>query len=189
MLESRRRLQLQHWYGFPDFHRAARCKGFSETATPGWWSFIGAQDNRVPLQPRLPDLLRPEAQAGTGSLVRGRPLRSQHRRTAASKPPTCSRSPSASSGTTPARAGPGTSSRTGATRLSGNASSPAGKVAKMIEGHWDGVAAHCAVENKAALGCVAALKNKVRVIQRRAYGLRDEEYLRLKILSCMLPAP
>ncbi len=59
----------------------------------------------------------------------------------------------------------------------------------MIEGHWDGVAAHCAVENKAALGCVAALKNKVRVIQRRAYGLRDEEYLRLKILSCMLPAP
>jgi hypothetical protein len=25
------------------------------------------------------------------------------------------------------------------------------------------------------------------VIQRRAYGLRDEEYLRLKILTCMLP--
>ena len=24
--------------------------------------------------------------------------------------------------------------------------------------------------------------------QRRAYGLRDEEYLRLKILTCMLPA-
>jgi hypothetical protein len=28
----------------------------------------------------------------------------------------------------------------------------------------------------------------VRVIQRRAYGLRDEEYLRLKVLTCMLPA-
>jgi hypothetical protein len=28
----------------------------------------------------------------------------------------------------------------------------------------------------------------VRVIQRRAYGLRDEEYLRLKILTCMLRA-
>jgi len=27
-----------------------------------------------------------------------------------------------------------------------------------------------------------------RVLQRRAYGLRDEEYLRLKILTCMLPA-
>jgi hypothetical protein len=25
------------------------------------------------------------------------------------------------------------------------------------------------------------------VLQRRAYGLRDEEYLRLKILTCMLP--
>jgi hypothetical protein len=31
-------------------------------------------------------------------------------------------------------------------------------------------------------------RNKVRVIQRRAYGLRDEQYLRLKVLSCMLPA-
>jgi hypothetical protein len=25
------------------------------------------------------------------------------------------------------------------------------------------------------------------VIQRRAYGLRDEDYLRLKVLTCMLP--
>jgi len=25
------------------------------------------------------------------------------------------------------------------------------------------------------------------VLQRRAYGLKDEEYLRLKVLSCMLP--
>jgi hypothetical protein len=25
------------------------------------------------------------------------------------------------------------------------------------------------------------------VLQRRAYGLRDEEYLRLKVLTCMLP--
>ena len=29
---------------------------------------------------------------------------------------------------------------------------------------------------------------KLRVIQRRAYGLRDEEYLQLKILTCTLPA-
>ena len=34
---------------------------------------------------------------------------------------------------------------------------------------------------------VVGLNNKIRVIQRRAYGLRDEEYLRLKILTCMLP--
>ena len=38
-----------------------------------------------------------------------------------------------------------------------------------------------------ALGFVEGLNNKVRVLQRRAYGLRDEEYLRLKILTCMLP--
>jgi len=29
--------------------------------------------------------------------------------------------------------------------------------------------------------------NKIRVIQRRAYSLRDEEYLRLKNLTCQLP--
>ncbi|MBK5206289.1 MAG: transposase [Polaromonas sp.] len=32
------------------------------------------------------------------------------------------------------------------------------------------------------------LNSKIRVIQRRAYGRRDQEYLRLKILACMLPA-
>jgi transposase len=37
------------------------------------------------------------------------------------------------------------------------------------------------------LGFVEGLNNKIRVLQRRAYGLRDEEYLRLKILTCMLP--
>jgi transposase len=34
---------------------------------------------------------------------------------------------------------------------------------------------------------VVGLNNKIRAIQRRAYGFRDEEYLRLKILRCMLP--
>jgi transposase len=34
---------------------------------------------------------------------------------------------------------------------------------------------------------VEGLNTKIRVIQRCAYGLRDEEYLRLKILTCMLP--
>jgi len=36
-------------------------------------------------------------------------------------------------------------------------------------------------------GFVEVLNNKISVIQRRAYGLRDEEYLRLKVLTCMLP--
>lgn len=30
-------------------------------------------------------------------------------------------------------------------------------------------------------------RNKIRVIQRRACGLRDEEYLRLKVVNCVLP--
>jgi len=61
------------------------------------------------------------------------------------------------------------------------------KFAEMIDRHWDGIAAYCKAENKVSLGFVEGLNNKIRVIQRRAYGLRDEEYLRLKILTCMLP--
>jgi transposase len=59
--------------------------------------------------------------------------------------------------------------------------------AQMLDRHWEGIAAYCQPENKVALGFVEGLNNKIRVIQRRAYGLRDEEYLRLKILTCMLP--
>ena len=64
---------------------------------------------------------------------------------------------------------------------------PYEKFAEMIDRHWDGIAAYCRLENKVSLGFVEGLNNKIRVIQRRAYGLRDEEYLRLKILTCMLP--
>ena len=64
---------------------------------------------------------------------------------------------------------------------------PFEKFAEMIDRHWDGIAAYCKPENKVSLGFVEGLNNKIRVIQRRAYGLRDEEYLRLKVLTCMLP--
>ena len=64
---------------------------------------------------------------------------------------------------------------------------PYEKFAQMIDRHWDGIAAYCKPENKVSLGFVEGLNNKIRVIQRRSYGLRDEEYLRLKILTCMLP--
>ena len=59
--------------------------------------------------------------------------------------------------------------------------------AALIERHWEGVAAYCRPENKVALGFVEGLNNKIRVIQRRCYGLRDEDYLHLKILTCTLP--
>jgi transposase len=64
---------------------------------------------------------------------------------------------------------------------------PFQKFAAMIEKHWHGMVAYCDEENQVMLGFVEGFNNKIRAIQRRAYGLRDEEYLRLKILSCMLP--
>ena len=63
---------------------------------------------------------------------------------------------------------------------------PFQKFAAMIEKHWDGIVAHCAEENHVMLGFVEGFNNKIRAIQRRAFGLRDEEYLRLKVLSSML---
>ena len=64
---------------------------------------------------------------------------------------------------------------------------PYEKFAQMVLRHWDGIAAWCRLEHKVSLGFVEGLNNKVRVIQRRAYGLRDEEYLRLKVLTSTLP--
>lgn len=61
------------------------------------------------------------------------------------------------------------------------------KFATLIETHWDGIEAYCHVDNKVALGFVESLNNHIRVLQRRAYGYRDEDYFRLKVLTCMLP--
>jgi transposase len=60
--------------------------------------------------------------------------------------------------------------------------------AKMIESHWDGIATYILSDEDVSLGFVEGLNNKIRVIQRRAYGLIDQEYLRLKVLTCTLPA-
>ena len=64
---------------------------------------------------------------------------------------------------------------------------PYEKFAAMVEAHWDGIVSYCHEENKVALGFVEGLNNKIRTLQRRAYGFRDEDYLRLKILTCTLP--
>jgi transposase len=64
---------------------------------------------------------------------------------------------------------------------------PYEEFARMILRHWSGIAAYCRPENRVSLGFVEGLNNKVRVIQRRAYGLRDEDYLRLKVLTMTLP--
>lgn len=44
------------------------------------------------------------------------------------------------------------------------------------------------LKNKVALGFVEDDQQQIRVIQRRAYGLHDEEYLMLKILTSGLPS-
>ncbi len=64
---------------------------------------------------------------------------------------------------------------------------PYEEFARMVDCHWEGIATYCHIGSEVPLGFVEGFNNKIRVLQRRAYGLRNEEYLRLKILTCMLP--
>ncbi len=52
----------------------------------------------------------------------------------------------------------------------------------------EGIAPYSQPTHKIPLGFVEGFNNKIRVLQRRAYGLRDEEYLKLKILTSGLSA-
>ncbi len=51
---------------------------------------------------------------------------------------------------------------------------PFEKFAEMIDRHWEGIAAYCQPETKTSLGFAEGFNNKIRVIQRQAYGLRRE---------------
>lgn len=64
---------------------------------------------------------------------------------------------------------------------------PYEKFAAMIERQWEGIASYGHHENPVSLGLVEGLNNKIRVRQRRAYGYRDEDYLKLKIVAAFLP--
>lgn len=59
--------------------------------------------------------------------------------------------------------------------------------ATLIEKHWQGIVGLLRTRNKVKPGFVEGMNNKIRVIQQRVYGYRDEEYLRLKILTIFLP--
>lgn len=61
------------------------------------------------------------------------------------------------------------------------------KFARMIDRHWEGISSYCHPDNKVSLGLVEGLNNKIRVLQRKAYGYRDEAYLKLKIIAAFLP--
>ena len=64
---------------------------------------------------------------------------------------------------------------------------PFERFAALVAAHWDGIEAYCHEENRVPLGFVEGLNNKIRAIQRRAYGFRDEQYFGLKILTSTLP--
>jgi transposase len=58
--------------------------------------------------------------------------------------------------------------------------------AAMVERSWEGIEAYSHPANKVSLGFVEGVNNKIRVIQRRAYGIRNQEYLRLKVLTSFI---
>jgi transposase len=64
---------------------------------------------------------------------------------------------------------------------------PFEKFAAMVERNGSGIAVYCEAEEKFSLGFVEGVNTKIRVIRRRGVRTRDEEYLRLKVLACMLP--
>jgi transposase len=61
------------------------------------------------------------------------------------------------------------------------------KFARMIDKHWEGIVSHCELQHNIKLGYVEGANNKIKVIQKQAYGYRDDEYLELKILTAFLP--
>jgi transposase len=64
---------------------------------------------------------------------------------------------------------------------------PYEKFVAMIARHWQDIASYCHSENKVSLGLVEGFNNKIRVLHRRAYDNRDEDYLKLKIVAAFLP--
>lgn len=67
--------------------------------------------------------------------------------------------------------------------------SPFQRFVELVERHWDGIISYCHPDHKVSLGFMEGLNNKIRVIQRRAYGIRDLEYLKLKVLTSFIPDP
>jgi transposase len=63
---------------------------------------------------------------------------------------------------------------------------PFEKFVALIERHWDGIVSYCHPEHKVSLGFMEGLNNKIRLIQRRAYGIKDQEYLMLKVVTSFI---
>ena len=63
---------------------------------------------------------------------------------------------------------------------------PYQKFVGLVERHWKGIISYCRPDHKVSLGFMEGLNNKIRVIQRRSYGIRDMEYLKLKVLTSFI---
>lgn len=63
------------------------------------------------------------------------------------------------------------------------------KFADLIERHWEGIISYCHPDHKVSLGFMEGLNNKIRLIQRRAYGIKDQEYLMLKVVTSFIKEP
>ena len=57
----------------------------------------------------------------------------------------------------------------------------------MIYRHWHETTAYYEHQNEVSPGLMRGLNNKIWIVQRRAYGLRHEKYLRLKVFIHMQP--
>ena len=62
---------------------------------------------------------------------------------------------------------------------------PYQKFARMLEKHLDGILAYC--DKKVSLGYIESTNLKARNVIRRAYGYRDKEYMKLKIIQVCTP--
>lgn len=56
---------------------------------------------------------------------------------------------------------------------------------KLVERHWDGILAFC--DKKVSLGYIESANLKARNVIRRAYGYRDKEYMKLKVIQACTP--
>ena len=62
---------------------------------------------------------------------------------------------------------------------------PYHKFARMVETHFDGILACC--EKRVSLGYIEATNLKAKNLIRRAYGYRDKDYMKLKIIQACTP--
>ena len=55
-----------------------------------------------------------------------------------------------------------------------------GKIAKTLEDHWDGMVSY--FDHPISTGPLEGVNTSINVLKRKAYGFRDVEFLKLRIL-------